>query len=185
MKAVSNKTQIIEKEMRRDYERWTDLLLERRNWYMEQKIRLVDRTRESIIFYSSVAGVFLTIATPLIGSQSFFISLAFWSFLFSTLLGILLVGISIFIDEKELPVAKEGEISVLKKLQLAALKGINDPSEANAKNYLDVRANVISEIESKESINHFKRVLQILYYLFLTLFVTGFVSIALNFACKT
>lgn len=172
---------LIRQEFKREFEKWTDLMVQRRQWYFDQKFRLVDRTFQSVVSYSSISAAFIAIVFPLLDKTSPSILVALWAFSLNVLFGVILGSFPIFIDKKELPKAMGEELSVLRKFQSQSLAVFKDPTEKNIDGYFRLKDAIVSEIENKTYFQGFNNLLSGLYVTFLLTFLAGFFSLLTQF----
>lgn len=168
--------------MQKEYDRWTNLLLQRGFWFQEQRQKIAEKQLQQIVFLSTISAGNLAIVLPLNFNQtnSIFIT-SFWIFFINLLLGIGIVILALNLDSKDFSKAKEEELSLYRKFQRSALKALNKTDQGSVKFYLDIIEESKSDLSKSIKPSLAPEILNGLYYSFIASFFLGLISIAFSF----
>jgi len=179
---------LVKTEFDQDRKLWTDIRLQRIFAYSDLKIRLAEREFQFVLFLTTILITFLTLIMPLILDSGYGIpNFVIFSFLISSVLGLVRIILSIIIDKKEIPKDEKFELDYFQKCQKLAVE-IYDNSLNNIINknkiteYFNLGKNANDLASARENEKRlFNKILFIIYCLFLFSFVIGFISLFLWF----
>ncbi len=169
--------------LQREYDRWVDLLLQRRLWFQDQRIKLVERYSNQIVFFSSISAANLAIVAPLStnnSSPSIFSTISFLGFFLNLTLGVIITITTLKIDEKDFENAKKNELAVFENLKESCLKALKDLTTENVTHYLNYVSATKEDLQMPTKPGIKPKILDSLYYVFIAFFFTGLISLALN-----
>lgn len=168
--------------MEKEYDRWTNILLERGFWFQDQRQKLADKQLQQIVFLSTISAGSLAIVLPLSDAKgSSWLIASFFVFFINLLLGVVIVIAALNLDAKDLLKAKDRELTLYRKFQKAALKALNRTDESSVKTYLEIIEDEKTELGRSIKPSLTPEVLNGFYYSFLISFFLGLILLAVSF----
>lgn len=169
--------ELAKQEFNRERERWTDLLLDRRFYYADLLTRIADRQINHILVLTTISVAIVSIVFPL----TRFLIVPFILLVASIVLGTLLVLYTIFQDQKGVPLTRDRELKVYKKLQEASnknyIKAYDGTLSYNDVHnyYYDLKQKILKELTEIKASKLIPKITDILYIFFLVFFFLGLI----------
>lgn len=163
-------------QYQKERDKWADLSIQRRFWYEDQRIKILDRQVQHTIFLSSISAAIIAVLISLPIHFSAILYWSFWCFLVNVFLGVGLILAGIYIDLKDLKKAKKEELDMYAQFRDAAQEIVEKQTIKSRADYEKLKADIRSKFQVIEKKSFFKRILiPALYCLFLVVFAIGLV----------
>lgn len=176
-------TNLIKDEFNRDRNLWTEIILNRINFYYDLELRRKEREFQTVLFLTTTAIAFLAI----VFTSSYNVSKStIIIFLLAALFGFVRIFASLIVDKKQIPLALNWETDLYSIPQKLAVEIYGDAlngqvDEEKIKKYLSIRDETSKRIadrnaEKQKSLTN--KFLTVISFAFLLLFALGFLSLA-------
>lgn len=156
----------------------------RREWYLNQRLRIADRQSTQIALVSSISASILAISVAF-SPKNLLIDISFLSLLLATIGGVILILLTVNFDERTLRDSREEENTIFSRLKASAKKVLSNPTPEEYSQHSNDFRKEISRIEGiEDKYQTEKKVLTLLYWFVLAAFTVGIIFLAIAWFTK-